>query len=96
MAKRGRPAEIEVVEKPSKYEVRYENEDSTEVWKYNTKLNPTGPVEVVITYKGDAVKKWGTKLKEAKAIKKATNQMKKIEANQQAKKTGKRGRPKRM
>ena len=96
MAKRGRPAETEVVEKPAKYEVRYENEDSTEVWKYNTNLNPTGPVEVVITYKGDAVKKWGTKLKEAKAIKKAANQMKKIEAKQQAKKTGKRGRPKRM
>jgi hypothetical protein len=96
MAKRGRPAEIEVVEKPAKYEVRYENEDSTEVWKYNTKLNATGPVEVVITYKGDAVKKWGTKLKEAKAIKKAANQMKKIEAKQAAKKTGKRGRPKRM
>ena len=32
----------------------------------------------------------------AKAIKKAANQMKKIEAKQAAKKTGKGGRPKRM
>jgi len=96
MAKRGRPAEIEVVEKPSKYEVRYENEDSTEVWKYNTKLNATGPIEVIITYKGDAVKKWGNKLKEVKATKKIAKQMKQIEAKQAVKKTGKRGRPKRM
>ena len=81
---RGRPPQTEDKIKPVKYDVRYENDDSTEVWKYNTKLNPTGPVEVIITYKGDAVKKWGSKLKEAKQQKKTALQMKKI--NQKTKK----------
>lgn len=96
MAKRGRPAEIEVVEKPTKYEVRYEYEDSIEVWKYNTKINPYGPVEVDITYKKGVVENWDNKLKEVKATKKIAKQMKQIEAKQAVKKTGKRGRPKRM
>ena len=75
---RGRPAQVEDKVKPVKYEVCYDNDDSTEVWKYNTKLNPTGPVEVVINYKGNAVKEWGGKLKEAKQQKKTALQMKKI------------------
>jgi hypothetical protein len=75
---RGRPAQVEDKVKPVKYEVRYDNDDSTEVWKYNTNLNPTGPVEVVINYKGNAVKEWGGKLKEAKQQKKTALQMKKI------------------
>ena len=81
---RGRPAQTEDKIQPTKYEVRYENNDSTEVWKYNSDVNPNGPVEVIITYKGDAVKKWGNKLKEAQQQKKTALQMKKI--NQKNKK----------
>jgi hypothetical protein len=75
---RGRPPQLEDKTRPVKYEVKYENDDSTEIWKYNTKLNPTGPVEVNITYKGNAIKEWGGKLKEAKQQKKTALQMKKI------------------
>ena len=96
MTKRGRPAEIEIVEKSPKYEVRYENEDSVEVWKYNTKINSCGPIEVDIIYKKGVIEKWSNKLKEVKATKKIAKQMKQIEAKQTTNKTSKRGRPKRM
>ena len=96
MTKRGRPAEIEIVEKSPKYEVHYENEDSVEVWKYNTKISSCGPVEVDITYKKGVVADWGDKLKEVKATKKIAKQMKQIEAKQATNKASKRGRPKRM
>lgn len=37
--------------KPIKWEVTYEDEDSISIWKYNTKRNPYGPVEVETKYK---------------------------------------------
>jgi len=77
---RGRPPVTEDNIRPNKFEVRYENSDSTEVWKYDLNKNPTGPIEVIIEYKKDVVKNWGNKLKEAKAQKKVAKQMKQIQS----------------
>ena len=76
---RGRPPVTEDNIRPNKFEVRYENSDSTEVWKYDLKKS-TGPIEVIIEYKKDVVKNWGNKLKEAKAQKKVVKQMKQIQS----------------
>jgi hypothetical protein len=77
---RGRPPVTEDNIRPNKFEMRYENNDSTEVWKYDLNKNPTGPIEVIIEYKKDVVKNWGNKLKEAKAQKKVAKQMKQIQS----------------
>lgn len=37
--------------KPSKWEVTYEDEDTISIWKYNSKKNPFGPIEVEYKYK---------------------------------------------
>ena len=38
-------------EKPTKWEVVYEDEECISVWKYNTKITTHGPVEVEHKYK---------------------------------------------
>lgn len=37
--------------KPIKWEISYEEEDCISIWKYNSKKNPNGPVEVEYKYK---------------------------------------------
>lgn len=37
--------------KPHKWEVVYEDDDCTSIWKYNTKITPFGPVDVEYKYK---------------------------------------------
>ena len=38
-------------EKPTKWEVVYEDEECISIWKYNSKITIAGPVEVEIKYK---------------------------------------------
>ena len=39
------------VVKPTKWEVVYEDEESISVWKYNSKITTSGPVEVEYKWK---------------------------------------------
>lgn len=78
---RGRPKEIIDEPKPLKFERRYEDEDTIEVWKYDLKKFDKGPIEVTITYKAGAEKRLKQRAKDAKQEKKIARQMKKIEAN---------------
>jgi hypothetical protein len=78
---RGRPKEIIDEPKPTKFERRYEDEDSVEIWKFDLKKFDKGPIEVNITYKAGAEKRLKQRAKDAKQAKKIARQMKKIEAN---------------
>jgi hypothetical protein len=78
---RGRPKETVIEDKPLKFERRYEDEDSVEVWKFDLKKFDKGPIEVNITYKAGAEKRIKQRNKDAKQEKRTARQMKKIEAN---------------
>jgi hypothetical protein len=78
---RGRPKETVIEDKPTKFERRYEDEDSVEVWKFDLKKFDKGPIEVNITYKAGAEKRLKQRAKDTKQEKKIARQMKKIEAN---------------
>ena len=78
---RGRPKEIIDEPKPTKFERRYEDEDTVEIWKFDLKKFDKGPIEVDIKYKAGAEKALKLRAKEAKQEKKIARQMKKIEAN---------------
>jgi len=75
-----RPKEIPIEPKPQKWERRFEDEDCTEIWKFDSKKTKNGPVEVIITYKGgiDKQRNWNKRAKEAKDERRTTRQMKKI------------------
>lgn len=45
------PFEKKPEPKPYKWEITFEDEESISIWKYNTKKNPNGPVEVEYKYK---------------------------------------------
>ena len=45
------PFEKKPEPKPIKWEVVYEDEDCISIWRYNSKKNPNGPVEVENKYK---------------------------------------------
>ena len=95
IAKRGRPKNItptQPTENPTKFERRYEDEDTIEIWRYDLRKS-NGPIEVNITYKNGSDKKYATKQKQAKDDRKAARQMKKLNVSNKVK-TGKRGRPK--
>lgn len=82
--KRGRQSADELAEqtsKPIKFTRVYEDELTTETWKYDLNKNPYGPVEVDIKYKAGAEKELKLRAKEAKQQKKIARQMKKIEQN---------------
>lgn len=78
---RGRPKETTIEDKPLKFERRYEDEDTIEVWKFDLKKFDKGPIEVNITYKAGAEKRLKQRAKEAKMEKKTARQMKKLEKN---------------
>jgi hypothetical protein len=86
---RGRPKEIVQEPQPLKFERRYEDDECTEVWKYDLNKWDKGPISIEITYKPGVVKNWGNKLKETKAAKKIARQMKKIKNKQNGTKTSK-------
>lgn len=97
-AKRGRPKKIQTennalkVENQTKFERRYEDEDTISVWKYDL-LKSNGPIDVNIIYKNGVDKNWDKKQKQAKEERRIERQVKKIN-NKNKVKTGKRGRPK--
>jgi len=75
---RGRPKEIPVEPKPTKFIRTYEDEFTIETWKFDLKKFDKGPIEVDIKYKAGAEKALKLKAKEAKQQKKIERQMKKI------------------
>jgi|LakMenE18May11ns_1017448.scaffolds.fasta_scaffold9417268_2 hypothetical protein len=78
---RGRPKEISIEDKPTKFTRVYEDELTIETWKFDLNKFDKGPIEVDIKYKAGAEKKLKLMAKEAKQAKKIARQMKKIEAN---------------
>jgi hypothetical protein len=42
---------LKPTEKPTKWEVVYEDDDCISIWKYNSKITTAGPVEVEHKYK---------------------------------------------
>ena len=40
-----------------KWEVKYEGETSTSIWKYNSKISRTNPYEVIVEFKGEPKEK---------------------------------------
>ena len=76
----GRPKEIPIEPKPQKWERKFEDDDCTEIWKFDSKKTTNGPVEVVITYKNglDKQSKWNKRAKDAKDERRTSRQMKKI------------------
>jgi len=94
MSKRGRPpVNPTEIEQPLKFERRYEDDETIEVWKYDLSKS-NGPVEVSITYKNNIDKNWEKRAKQAKDDRRTARQMKKINEKTTSVKTGKRGRPK--
>jgi len=45
------PFEKKPEPRPVKWEITYEDEDCISIWRYNTKKNPNGPVDVEYKYK---------------------------------------------
>jgi len=91
---RGRKKLIEnIVEKVTKFERHYEDDETTQIWKYDL-AKSNGPVEVKISYKNNIDKNWEKQAKQAKDERRTERQMKKINSKAKPKtKTGKRGRP---
>jgi hypothetical protein len=89
---RGRKKLIEnIVDKVTKFERHYEDDETTQTWKYDlTKSN--GPIEVKISYKNNIDKDWGKRAKQAKDERRIERQMNKINVKIKTK-TGKKGRP---
>ena len=46
------------IEKPTKFERVFEDEECKSVWKYDLKKNPNGPVSVEYSYKAHVLKAW--------------------------------------
>lgn len=46
------------MDKPTKFERIYEDEESKSIWKYDLTKNPYGPVSVEYSYKAHVLKKW--------------------------------------
>ena len=71
-------------EKPTKWEHVYEDEETIAIWKYNSKVTTSGPVEVEIKYKKGYVapkpvkkKTLGDLAKEAQKVAKQETKLKK-------------------
>jgi hypothetical protein len=76
--RRGRPKEIIHEPAPRKFIRVYEDELTTETWKFDLNKFANGPIEVDIKYKAGAEKAIKLRAKEAKQQKKIAKQMKKI------------------
>jgi hypothetical protein len=69
------------VEKPTKWEVVYEDEDSISIWKYNSKITIAGPIEVEYKWKRH-YNPWGQKKKTLGDLAKEEKKRKKLEKSQ--------------
>ena len=61
-----------------KFERKYEDDDTIEIWKFDLEKFSNGPIEVDIKYKNGAEKRIKQRAKEAKQEKKIARQMNKI------------------
>jgi hypothetical protein len=61
-----------------KFERKYEDDDTIEIWKFDLEKFARGPIEVDIKYKTGAEKRIKQRAKEAKQQKKIARQMNKI------------------
>jgi hypothetical protein len=61
-----------------KFERRYEDEYTIEIWSFDLEIFDKGPISVDIEYKAGAEKAIKKEIKEAKQQKKIARQMKKI------------------
>ena len=61
-----------------KFERKYEDDDTIEIWKFDLEKFSSGPIEVDIKYKNGAEKRIKQRAKEAKQEKKIARQMNKI------------------
>lgn len=52
--------------KTGKWEVKYEDEYTISVWKYNSKISTTNPYETTVQYKNDGEEKKRTRTKKTK------------------------------
>ena len=93
---RGRKKLIEnIVEKVTKFERHYEDDETTQIWKYDLSKS-NGPVDVKISYKNSIDKNWEKQAKQAKDERRIERQVRKINSKTKTKpktKAGKRGRP---
>jgi len=76
--RRGRPATIVQEEAPRKFTRVYEDEYAVETWTFDIDKFRNGPILVEIKYKAGAEKAIKLHVKQAKQVKKAERQMKKI------------------
>ena len=83
--RRGRPKEIIHEPPPRKFTRVYDDELTTETWKFDLDKFDKGPIEVDIKYKAGAEKALKLRAKEAKQEKKIARQMKKLEKNGESK-----------
>jgi hypothetical protein len=68
-------------EKPTKWEVVYEDEDSISIWKYNSKITIAGPVEVEYKWKRH-FNPWNQKKKTLGELAKEEKKRQKLEKSQ--------------
>jgi len=46
------------IEKPTKFERVFEDEECKSIWKYDLKKNPNGPISVEYIYRAHVLKAW--------------------------------------
>ena len=46
------------IEKPTKFERIFEDEEGKSIWKYDLKKFPNGPISVEYSYKAHVLKAW--------------------------------------
>ncbi len=79
------------IDKPTKFEVVYKDDDGTEsIWKYDLKKFPNGPIEVVNKFPAGYDKMMKKQQKEAKLEKKKSILEKAADAKKDAKKGDKK------
>jgi hypothetical protein len=69
------------VVKPTKWEVVYEDEDCISIWRYNSKITISGPVEVEYKWKRH-FNPWNQKKKTLGELAKEEKKRKKLEKSQ--------------
>ena len=59
--------------RPTKWQITYEDEDCTQIWKYDYRITTYGPIEVETQWKPHMLKMW----KDTKSTSKKTTKSKK-------------------
>jgi hypothetical protein len=77
---KGRPKEMQLEDMPRKFLRIYEDDQTTETWKYDLDKFERGPIDVDIKWKNglDKPKNWNKMQREAKNERRTDRQMKKI------------------